>query len=341
MCKTPICIKRKFHTEQINIELGKNVPALCDDGVPFYFVPCGKCSECLKSRRNDWYVRVRRQLELGNYKSVMWVRLSWDDAHIPKTKEELSKSIHLFRDRIRKSLPNNKMDYFLITELGEHAEHTKRLHIHGFLMFKRFVPYSVVRDLWHGIYGRKNGFAWTVDAFKGTYGENVAFKRIAYCMKYVFKGMLQRFKEENDLTARIFCSLGMGQAHLSSQSFRYRESADPHRFPLSITFDGNFHFRYPRYWIEKIYKTLGYRHKLSCDMLFQSMFKDALPLARGSCSKLVEIALNNWYYNVQNKVSYVKDTYQPQFDKLLNQLLECSPILIEKYNLINDLSFLK
>lgn len=338
MCCTPICIRRKKSVEQTNIELGKNVPCLVDDNVPFYFVPCGKCPECLRARRNDWYVRVRRQLECGTYKTVLWVRLSWDDTHIPTTKEELSRSISLFRDRVRKALPTNKMDYFLITELGDHGEHTGRLHIHGFLMFKKFVPYSVVRDLWHGIYGRRNGYAWTVDATKGQYGENVVFKRIAYCMKYVFKGMLERFEKKNDLTARIFCSLGMGAAHLNTESFRYQEGADPYRFPLSITFDGRYHFKYPRYWIEKIYRFIGYRHKLSADMLLKAMFGDLLYSCR-SCAELTDMAFDLWQSNAKNK-SFVDDKYCPDYGKKLNELLGCRPELLEKYNLVNDLKFL-
>lgn len=336
MCLTPIRIMRNKPNEYGHIAVGDTQPPLCDDGVPFYFVPCGKCVECLNNRRNDWYVRVRKQLECGSYKSVMWIRFSWDDQHIPTTREELSRCIHLWRDRMRKALgKGNKMDYFLITELGDHENHSGRLHIHGFLMFKKFVPYSLVRDVWHGMYIRKNGYAWTVDAERNVKGEYVLYKRIMYCMKYVFKGMLMRYKDENDLTARIFCSLGMGSAFLTSRSFRYQEGSNPHAFAMSLTFDGKHRYRYPRYWIEKIYKMIGYRHKNSCEMLFQSIFGKFIYQARGSASTLIDLVVDARDRVIQSGKSFCKVVVD--YRSIIGWFNNWRPDILEQNNLVYDL----
>lgn len=70
------------------------------DGTP---VPCGKCPTCLVRRSNGWAFRVMQEEKTAC--SAMWIRLSYDDVHLPVTKSRLptlvKRDVQLFIKRLR------------------------------------------------------------------------------------------------------------------------------------------------------------------------------------------------------------------------------------------------
>lgn len=260
-----------------------------DHGLPFRIVPCGRCIECAKARRSSWYVRLRRQIECGNYAQVYWVTWTFKDSTLPSTPEQMSKVIRLYKDRMRKKYGFTP-DHFMISERGCDDRYSKRLHFHGFLMFKKRVTYESIRADW-----RCNGFVWVenLDGMKG----------ITYAMKYIFKSAMLRWSGDQ-MCGKIYASLGMGMAELNRYSYRNRVhfANDPASRP-TISFDGKFKYQFPRYLSDKIYKAIGYKPALNMDTLLSQLLGERPPDCR---------SIDSWLAHRQqtiNKSILRKDSY--------------------------------
>ena len=64
MCLYPkLIINRKYTSTKKN---NGNVPTLSDERVRYVPVGCGKCQECLKSKANEWRIRLMVELKHNN-----------------------------------------------------------------------------------------------------------------------------------------------------------------------------------------------------------------------------------------------------------------------------------
>lgn len=102
----------------------------CSDPVmlPNYFVPCGKCNNCLRGKA--WIhtsMIVAERLEHGN---ATFVTLTYDDDNQPRNASGLGvlhkADIQLFLKRLRKKW-KQRLRYYLV---GEYGSRTQRPHYH-------------------------------------------------------------------------------------------------------------------------------------------------------------------------------------------------------------------
>lgn len=218
-----------------------------DHQFPWNIVPCGRCIECLNARKSQWYVRLRRQIELGRYSQVYWVSLTFSDLELPETMEILSQKMRRWKDVLRKRY-NKIPDHWFITERGEDDKHSKRLHLHGFLMFKDVRPrYEEVKSTW------KYGFMWIQ--------ELKSLSAVTYSMKYVFKNAKRKLEGDN-LVSKIFTSKGIGSAQLTKSSYRFMFGVDNEYVPTE-SFGTAYEYTLPRYIRLKVEKLHGYRPEIT------------------------------------------------------------------------------
>lgn len=241
MCLFPIRITRK-------VDRKDPLPIHKDNGQTFYLVPCGKCSECCKRRKNDWYVRCRFEERFGKYTQILFCSFTFDNDHLPNTKEELSHRIRCFKDRLRKEL-GYMPTHFLVSERGPD---TNRIHLHGFLYCKERELYNTIRECWI------DGYCW-IEPMRDV-------KAITYSMKYILKGFLDRNLDDK-LVGRIYASLHFGQGYVSDQSVRYHfRPNDEYGYNRLVTFyDRGKTFKYalPAYLMRKIEEWVGFKKMCS------------------------------------------------------------------------------
>lgn len=148
---------------RVRVECQHKVPVM-DSNNNVIYVGCGRCAVCRKRRSNDWFVRLK--YELQNSSSAFFVTLTYDDDHLPWSEVEyfvdgdnhyvspdyyaylrslhrdlsyythisdffpcLSKvDVQLFVKRLRKRLGYSGIKYFLCSEYGPN---TLRPHYHA------------------------------------------------------------------------------------------------------------------------------------------------------------------------------------------------------------------
>lgn len=214
-------------------------------GKPYWHVvPCGKCVNCLASRRNSWTFRLI--MEKLQSKSSYFVTLTYDDDHIiecidddcdwPSVNKE---HCQRFIKRFRKEMP---FRYFLVSEYGD--KH-KRCHYHALLFFPEELEFSDCVHLVskHWPYG---------NIMVG----DVTPASIAYCSKYSLKDKNYQVVDKD--TGYVFkCHPpfaimsrrpGIGFNFVNDKFFR------------ELVADGQFMFVYdgkkyliPRYYREKLF----------------------------------------------------------------------------------------
>lgn len=138
-------------------------------------VPCGKCEDCLRRLRNDWFVRLERELARCKAESEQAIFITITIA--PKYYEQalLDPAIFIRRwnERIRHKV-GHSFKHAFFQEFGTHPQTGShpRLHFHGFL-FGPNILYNEIRSAVSDL-----GFVWLA---KGTH------KRARYVVKYVTK----------------------------------------------------------------------------------------------------------------------------------------------------------
>lgn len=204
----------------------------------FIRVPCGKCAACLSRKRNEWSYRL--ECELKHSVSAFFITLTYDDVNVPDDGfGRLSlrkKDCQLFLKRLRKSLPDWHIRYYLC---GEYGSNTHRPHYHA-VMFglppDESLSYEEVLRAW------QKGFVQI-----GT----VTPASIAYVTKYCITKAEEM--DEFDTRERPFALMsrrpGLGADYIDSHKSWHL--ADESRF-YSPKMDGQ-KVSLPRYFKEKIY----------------------------------------------------------------------------------------
>lgn len=146
-------------------------------------VPCGKCEECKKVNRNEWFIRCVYEWKNHDYKNTYFYTLTYNNEHLP-TLDGLpifrKRDLQLFLKRLRARLASYdiKLKYLITCEFGELKG---RSHYHAlFYLDKEINQYwffKFVQQSW--IYGFVKP------------GQNVGFVNstsgIQYVVKYVTK----------------------------------------------------------------------------------------------------------------------------------------------------------
>lgn len=207
-------------------------------------VPCGHCVECARQRRNDWFVRiwtvynkcVSDHLPVWFFTATIDPRI-WPDMNLknPDISGLVTPFVRSWNERFRYLNGGVMPLRFMCSEFGSCDRDyidkngvvrvtTGALHFHGLIF-----GYIPVRKL-------KSGFMLThghVD-FNLIRGPQA----IRYTVKYATKDYSV---EDPRLRARVFCSPGIGDP-----SFYFGDS-----MPTPYVLINGFHYRTPRYFIEK------------------------------------------------------------------------------------------
>ena len=142
MCVSPIAIKVN------NIE-----------GVHFIQVPCGKCFECLKTRQNDYMVRIREEMMRVPYSC--FVTLTYNNSSVPfievdgkrllcVSKEDVKNWIKRFRTNYERKTGKKGLRYFLCSEYGPR---TQRPHYHAIFFGLNSKDIELALNDWRSRFG--------------------------------------------------------------------------------------------------------------------------------------------------------------------------------------------
>lgn len=135
-------------------------------------VPCGKCPECAKARVNSWLFRIQKELEDSS--NPLFITLTYDETHVPKTPNGLltldKTDVQKFFKRLRKRYAKQSDKQIRYYAVGEYGSNTKRPHYHA-ILFNLDDP-----DLVHLAWGL--GFTYTPMVRNGA---------INYVLKYISK----------------------------------------------------------------------------------------------------------------------------------------------------------
>ena len=125
-CPTPISIRDKSDANPKN-KASKRLT-----------VPCGKCGNCRRARRNQWAFRL--QQELKDSENAYFITLTYSDERLPEfidydsgevksnlVKEDLQKFIKRLREKQYRKTKERKFRYYAV---GEYGTETDRAHYH-------------------------------------------------------------------------------------------------------------------------------------------------------------------------------------------------------------------
>lgn len=167
-------------------QIGKKVTVPYWHPPDFYLeVPCGKCSECRKKKRQGWSFRLIQEILCHQENS--FVTLTFENKYLDEFKCDYKKPLKLYIDRLRKYL-GFRPRYWFISELGEDND---RFHFHGifFGTSREKFDYFTQRSKW------KYGYVWI--------GGYCNIKTASYITKYMLK-------QQKDHKPIIMCSNGIG-----------------------------------------------------------------------------------------------------------------------------------
>lgn len=111
------------------------------------YVPCGKCNNCLQTKRASWSFRLLQELKTAH--TARFLSFTYDDKTIPYNPESGEQSlckrdVQLFFKRLRKEqakISKHSIRYYTV---GEYGTKTSRPHYHS-IMFN--LDNSLVNDL--------------------------------------------------------------------------------------------------------------------------------------------------------------------------------------------------
>lgn len=181
-CSSPIWIRNRRYFDKKNpcrngSDVAKSALALrpWDVARQWLMVPCGKCEDCLRRQRNNWFVRLERELARckADSQQAIFITITIAPKYYNEALLDPSKFIRRWNERVRHSL-GHSFKHAFFQEFGTHPEigSEPRLHFHGFL-FGTNCLYNDIRKAVGDL-----GFVWLG---VGTH------KRARYVVKYVTK----------------------------------------------------------------------------------------------------------------------------------------------------------
>lgn len=183
-CEHPIWIRNRRYYDKKRPRVGLSVDddhksALAlrpwDVARQWVMVPCGHCEDCLRRQRNDWFVRLERELARCKAESrqAIFITITIAPKYYNEALLDPTRFIRRWNERIRHRI-GHSFKHAFFQEFGTHPEtgSDPRLHFHGFL-FGTDVLYNVIRSAVSDL-----GFVWLTKANT---------KRARYCVKYVTK----------------------------------------------------------------------------------------------------------------------------------------------------------
>lgn len=211
-------------------------------------VGCGKCVACRSKRSNQWFVRLRK--EMDNSESAYFLTLTYDKEHVPYLygiptfqKSDVQKFIkrirknrkHLSGYKRKSGMTMTRIKYFAVSEYGSN---TLRPHYHIILFNLPSTDLDEVSKYIHDNW--KLGFT-SVGLLNS--------KRIKYTAKYCTAFCV--LPKEYTLPAYrpfLLCSNGLGSCYLTDETVRYHQS----ELDTTVMVD-SYRYGMPRYYRNKIF----------------------------------------------------------------------------------------
>jgi len=181
-CSHPIWIRNRRYFDKKTLfperaDYVKSQLALApwDISRQWLMVPCGKCEYCLRRLRNDWFIRLERELARckAEYRQAVFITITIAPKYYEEALRDPARFIRRWNERVRHKI-GHSFKHAFFQEFGTHPEIglEPRLHFHGFL-FGVDALYNDIRSAVSDL-----GFVWLS---KGTH------KRARYVVKYVTK----------------------------------------------------------------------------------------------------------------------------------------------------------
>jgi hypothetical protein len=222
-------------------------------------VPCGKCLPCQKKRRSEWSLRLEHEYLFSD--SAFFITLTYNDYHIPRTKEGYQtlykKHLQNYIKRLRNDHVKYVSQHFKCSKkdvkhkakplryyaVGEYGSKTRRPHYHLILFNMEIGNITPITKQW------KSGFADV-----GT----VTSASINYVTKYMFK----QFNRKTDKRTPPFSLMSkkpiIGQAYLDNYGVHHIQSES-----LEVR-DQNGHIRrLPKAYLRRLFTNKEDRLQLS------------------------------------------------------------------------------
>lgn len=140
-------------------------------------VPCGRCEDCLRHQRNDWFVRLERETKYQKFlhRNSVFVTITIAPEYYDSALRDPSSFIRMWFERVRRRL-GHSIKHAVFQEFGTHPEQGRdpRLHFHGVLWDVSY-SYNAIRKAVKDL-----GFVWI---------SSVTDKRLRYVVKYISKSV--------------------------------------------------------------------------------------------------------------------------------------------------------
>ena len=129
-CSSPIWIRNRRYFDKKNpsrngSDVAKSALALrpWDAARQWLMVPCGKCEDCLRRQRNDWFVRLERELSYckANSQQAIFVTITIAPRYYNEALLNPSRFIRRFNERLRHKL-GHSFKHAFFQEFGTHPE---------------------------------------------------------------------------------------------------------------------------------------------------------------------------------------------------------------------------
>lgn len=204
------------------------------------FVPCGRCSSCIKRRRSDWIFRLDQ--EAYDSKQVLFITLTYSDENLCYIDTEIDtvavfqkRHIQCFFKRFRKNNSTIKFKYFAVAEYGEKSN---RPHFHIIMFVKSFPIFddSIISNCW-------------------TFGTSFVVPAQAGSLRYVTKDMLKTIKSSlpSQFKAQIFVSKGLGISYVDRHRVYHQRRQFDESSMLLTPLSGRPVKRVSRYYESKLF----------------------------------------------------------------------------------------
>lgn len=228
------------------------------DGRKTDIVPCGKCVECKKRRRNQWGFRLSQEMAVSQ--SVCFMTLTYAEeplsfnGHATLRKSDLQR----FFKRLRK-INSRPIKYYAV---GEYGSRYKRPHYHIILfnLDDFWLPRShkFAKEVWQG-------GEWLLEQNSGTPGmvdiAGISMASIFYVVNYVLKSTWQPEQDDDDREPEFaVMSKRLGESYLTEAKKEWH-TRELDELPAYVTMPNGTRCAMPRYFKKKVYN-LDQRKKL-------------------------------------------------------------------------------
>ena len=151
MCQSPIWIRNRAYSSR-TIGLTDRKVLLMNRPWDYFtqriMVPCGRCEECLRQQRNDWYVRLERETKYQKslHRNSVFVTITIAPEYYDSALLNPSAFIRMWFERVRRRF-GHSIKHAVFQEFGMHPDqgNEPRLHFHG-VLWDVSCSYKMMRD---------------------------------------------------------------------------------------------------------------------------------------------------------------------------------------------------